>query len=98
MQRSAVSSSAAFSPALTQVDERQETTKFPPGIHVALLTGGGDKPYALGLASAVAIRGINLDFIGSDELVSAELLALPRVRFFNLRRDLNPKASIGRKV
>src|ERR1051325_5862512 len=35
---------------------------------VALLTGGGDKPYALGLASALTSERIALDFIGSDDL------------------------------
>ena len=35
-----------------------------PLVEVALLTGGGDKPYALGLASALIAQGIFLDFIG----------------------------------
>ena len=47
----------------------------PP--HVALLTGGSDKPYALGLASALAARGVSIDFIGSDELDCPEVHAIP---------------------
>ena len=40
---------------------------------VALLTGGSDKPYALGLASALAARGTRIDFVGSDELYCPEI-------------------------
>ena len=38
----------------------------PGPLQVGLLTGGDDKPYALGIASALVARGIRLDFIGSD--------------------------------
>ncbi|HTE90825.1 MAG TPA: glycosyltransferase family 4 protein [Terriglobales bacterium] len=62
-------------------------------IRIALLTGGGDKPYALGIAAALTCRGIHLDFIGSDDLISPELLANPRVDFLNLRGDQRPEAS-----
>ena len=48
-------------------------------IHVTLLTGGGDKPYALGLATALTSAGVIVDFIGSDDHVVRELLANPRV-------------------
>ena len=40
---------------------------------VAILTGGGDRPYALGLASSLIAQGLHFDFIGSDELESEEL-------------------------
>src|SRR4051794_2882444 len=39
----------------------------PPPISIALLTGGGDKPYALGIAEALTSVGISVDFIGSDD-------------------------------
>jgi hypothetical protein len=32
-----------------------------------MLTGGSDKPYALGLASALARQGVAIEFVGSDE-------------------------------
>lgn len=54
---------------------------------VALLTGGGDRPYALGLAMALRSAGICLDFIGSDELKCQELLNDPQICFLNLRGD-----------
>jgi D-inositol-3-phosphate glycosyltransferase len=52
---------------------------------VALLTGGGDKPYALGMAAALTSAGIHVDFIGSDDLSVPELLGNSRVNFLNLR-------------
>jgi D-inositol-3-phosphate glycosyltransferase len=60
---------------------------------VALLTGGGDKPYALGLAGALLGQGVTLDFIGSDE-VGPQLKATPGANFLNLRGDQN--RSVGR--
>ena len=63
---------------------------FTPGgnrLRVALLTGGRDKPYALGLASALSARGLALDFIGSDEVDSPELHSNPQVNYLNLRNQ-----------
>ena len=60
---------------------------------VALLTGGGDKPYALGMAAALTSVGIHVDFIGSDDLNVPELLGNPRVNFLNLRGDQRSEAS-----
>jgi D-inositol-3-phosphate glycosyltransferase len=61
--------------------------------HVSLLTGGGDKPYALGIAAALTSAGVSLDFIGSDDLSVPGLLNDPRVNFLNLRGDQRPEAS-----
>jgi glycosyltransferase involved in cell wall biosynthesis len=65
---------------------------------VALLTGGGDRPYALGLSSALDSQGIAQDFIGSDELDSPQLRESTRVKFFNLRGNQSPTAGRARKV
>ncbi len=65
---------------------------------VALLTGGGDRPYALGLAMSLAARGIRLDFIGSDFLESEELRRRPEVRVLNLRGDMRPEVPRLQKV
>jgi D-inositol-3-phosphate glycosyltransferase len=70
----------------------------PQSLQVALLTGGGDKPYALGMAAALTSEGILVDFIGSDDLKVPELLTNRRVNFRNLRGDQNPDASITRKI
>src|SRR6266576_936588 len=70
----------------------------PPSIRVALLTGGGDKPYALGMAAALTSVGIHVDFVGSDDLSVPELLANPRLNFLNLRGDQRQDASSIAKV
>ena len=60
---------------------------------VALLTGGGDKPYALGMAAALTSAGVYIDFIGSDDLSVPELLSNSRIKFRNLRGDQRAEAS-----
>src|SRR5437899_3137544 len=56
----------------------------PQPLRVALLTGGGDKPYALGVAAALTSQGIFVDFIGSDDLNVPELQNNALVNFLNL--------------
>ena len=65
---------------------------------VALLTGGGDRPYALGLAGSLIDAGVTFDFIGSDFLESDELRRSPLVRFLNLRGDASPEAPLFTKA
>jgi glycosyltransferase involved in cell wall biosynthesis len=60
---------------------------------IALLTGGGDKPYALGIAAALTSAGVYVDFIGSDDLSVPELIENPHLNFFNLRGDQREEAS-----
>jgi D-inositol-3-phosphate glycosyltransferase len=67
-------------------------------LRVALLTGGDDRPYALGITDALVQQGIAVDFIGSDALDAPELHASPYVRFLNLRRDQDRNATFHRKV
>ena len=65
---------------------------------VALLTGGDDKPYALGLASALVAQGMFLDFIGSDTVDAPELHRSPLIAFLNLRGDQRENVSFTRKA
>jgi len=67
-------------------------------IAVTLLTGGGDKPYAFGLATELIRRGTALDLVGSDDLDCPEFHGKPRVRFLNLRGDQRPDAGLFKKV
>jgi glycosyltransferase involved in cell wall biosynthesis len=67
-------------------------------IEVALLTGGGDRPYAFGLATALLSKGIVLDIVGSDELDSPEFHGNSKVDFINLRGDQRPDAGLMKKV
>jgi len=65
---------------------------------VSLLTGGGDKPYAFGLATELIRRGTPLDLIGSDDLDLPEFHGKSGVRFLNLRGDQRPEVTLGKKV
>lgn len=65
---------------------------------VALLTGGADRPYAFGLATALIDKQAELDLIGSDELDGPEFRGKPGVAFLNLRGDQRPDASFFTKV
>jgi len=56
-------------------------------LRVALLTGGRDKPYALGLGPALADHGLALDFIGSDHVDGPEVRQHGRIRFLNFRNQ-----------
>src|SRR5438874_8589231 len=79
-------------------DSTRSSVLSPPAIRISLLTGGGDKPYALGMAAALTSAGIHVDFVGSDDLSVPELLANPRLNFLNLRGDQREDASTKAKV
>ncbi|HWD19977.1 MAG TPA: glycosyltransferase family 4 protein [Verrucomicrobiae bacterium] len=69
-------------------------TSSPPAPRtVSILTGGADKPYALGLAAALMEKGVAFDFIGSDYVDGPSLHGTPLVNYLNFRGDQNPKAS-----
>lgn len=74
------------------------TSYLAPEIAVALLTGGADKPYAFGLATALIAKGVVMDLIGSDDLDCPEFYSTPGVNFFNLRGDQRPDAGFLRKA
>ena len=65
---------------------------------MSLLTGGGDKPYAFGLATELISKGAVLDLIASDELDCPEFHGKSGVRFLNLRGDQRPDTSFVRKI
>ena len=67
-------------------------------IAVALLTGGGDKPYAYGLTMALLSKGAAVDVIGGDDLDHSEFHCKPGLTFLNLRGDQNSDASIANKL
>jgi glycosyltransferase involved in cell wall biosynthesis len=52
----------------------------------------------LGLALAVAAKDVSLDFIASDELISAELERLSNVRVLNLRGETRTNVPLARRV
>lgn len=79
------------SPTLTLADTAHE-------IPVALLTGGGDKPYVFGLTLELLSKHAILDLIGSDDLDCPEFRGKPRLNFLNLRGDLRSDVSNLRKA
>lgn len=64
-------------------------------MHIALLTGANDPTYAQDLALSLAARGVDVDFIGSDD-VRAPLDA--RIHFLNLRGGQSRNAGALAKV
>ena len=69
-----------------------------PGISVAVLTGGADRPYAFGLSTALMAKDVTFDLIANDELECPELLGQPGVNFLNLRGDQRPDTSFVKKA
>jgi glycosyltransferase involved in cell wall biosynthesis len=65
---------------------------------ISLLTAGRDRPYALGLAAALAAAGAHFDFVGSDEVDSPELHISPQIRFLNLRGGQSVGAGLPKKI
>ncbi len=80
--------------AVPSTNDNQPATN----LQVALLTGGGDKPYALGMAAALTSAGVCVDFIGSDDLSVPELLNNSRINFLNLRGDQRSDARQADKM
>lgn len=68
------------------------------GAAVSLLTGGADRPYAFGLATALILHGAAMDLIGNDDLDCPEFHGKVGVNFLNLRGDQRPDASFVRKA
>ena len=65
----------------------------PNVVQIAPLTGGGDKPYALGMAAALTSEGLWLDLIGSDDSAGPGAGSdNPRIKFLNLRGSQCPDA------
>lgn len=65
---------------------------------VSLLTGGADKPYALGITQGLVSKGVTVDLIGNDEMSRAGIVADKNVNYYNLRGDQSPTNSIMQKI
>jgi len=99
-QRLTASQSQAQISTFNSSSRRSQTKadQLSTTLRVALLTGGDDKPYVLGLAEAFTSAGVVFDLVGSDDLSVPELLNNPRVNFLNLRGDQCPDATLARKI
>src|SRR5579872_5844306 len=90
-----MSRSAVASP----LDHAKPTTMAAPEIEISLLTGGFDKPYAFGLATALAKKGISLDVIGNSYVDSPEMHTTPKLNFKSLYWEpLKGKGAAGKML
>lgn len=69
-----------------------------PTTDVAILTGGADRPYTFGLATALMSKRMRFDLIGSDAVDGPEFHGTPWVNFLNLRGDQRTDASAMSKL
>jgi glycosyltransferase involved in cell wall biosynthesis len=65
---------------------------------IGLLTGCQDRPYAFGLAMALASGGMRLDVIGSDEVDSPEMHSTPNLHFLNLLGNQREEINLIKKI
>ncbi|HWZ81725.1 MAG TPA: glycosyltransferase family 4 protein [Terriglobales bacterium] len=73
-----------------QVDPLLPVDVPPPPrreIKIGLLTGGFDRPYAFGLAMALAAKGVSIDVIGGSEVDSPEMHTTPGLNFVDAYGD-----------
>jgi D-inositol-3-phosphate glycosyltransferase len=67
-------------------------------VRVSLLTGGDDPNYAVPLAAALATRGIQVEFIGNDDMEGSPSLQRENIEYLNLRGNQNSEAPLHSKV
>jgi D-inositol-3-phosphate glycosyltransferase len=78
--------------------QKQRTSNLSSVIEMALLTGCQDRHYAVGLATALASKGVDLDIIGSDEIDGPELHTAPNLHFMNFRDSQSNRAKFAQKL
>lgn len=69
---------------LTEASPRAAEPVKTPEIKISLLTGGFDKPYLFGLATALAHKGVSVDVIGNSYVDSPEMHTTPGLKFLSL--------------
>jgi D-inositol-3-phosphate glycosyltransferase len=85
--------------ALTKdVDVPSRYIETPKTLEVALLTGGVDRPYAFGLAMALAEANVQVEVIGSDIVDSPEMHKTKNINFLNLWPPRHSNPSLFDKV
>ncbi len=91
--------SVAERPSIREIEVRRRVIPDSQReIELGLLTACRDRHYALGLAIALADRGVSLDLVGGDEIDSPELHTTPNLRFLNFRDDHGSKASFAKRL
>ncbi|HWT66606.1 MAG TPA: glycosyltransferase family 4 protein [Terracidiphilus sp.] len=85
--KNAIGGAAALeaAPPVQPQSKAEEATQRPlPDLRIALLTGGQDPHYAVGLGTALMHHDVSLDVIGSNAIDAPEFRDNPRARFLNL--------------
>jgi D-inositol-3-phosphate glycosyltransferase len=95
MQTSSVAEKSTAKEAEVQKQPISDSSLAPK---IGLLTGCQDRPYAFGLAMALASKGVGLDMIGSDDLDSPELHVTPNLRFLNFRGNQRENVNFVEKL
>lgn len=72
--------------------------RIKPRADVALLTGGGDRPYVFGLRRALLESGLTVDVVGADVLFDPEWVSTPGLRFLNFQEDWPPEGPLFRRL
>lgn len=67
-------------------------------LRVALMTGGIDRPYAYGMCTALAAKGVVIELLGFDELDIPEIRELPGLKWINLYGGQRTKVGRGKKA
>jgi D-inositol-3-phosphate glycosyltransferase len=67
-------------------------------MRVSLLTGADDPGYAIPLAGSLAQRGIQIEFIGNDEMEGASGLRSANIEYLNLRGSQDSRARLPYKM
>ncbi len=78
--------------------DRANPLPAPPEIKISLLTGGVDRPYALGLAMALALKDISLEVIGNSVVDTLEMHRTPNVGFLSLYWEPLENLNLARKA
>ncbi len=82
----------------TAAESRSGPSPSRAGLALGLLTGGGDRHYAFGLAMSLVECGVAVDFVGGDETDSPEFHSTPGLTYFNLRRNGRKDARMVAKI
>jgi glycosyltransferase involved in cell wall biosynthesis len=80
-------------PSLSDRDHRNERA-----IAVTVFTGGFDRPYALGLVTALATKNIFVEVIGTDQMDFPEWHISPLISFRNLQGNKREHARVREKL
>ncbi len=90
-----VATSERLFPLMTSLRERDAI--LPSPLSIALMTGGQDPHYAVGLGTALMDQNVFLDIIGSDEIDLPAFQGNSHAHFYNLHGSQKSE-SIARKI